>query len=302
MRGGEVKDTGMAGATRIRTPDKVRKLQIALYRKAKAEPGYRFWSLYGELLREDVLDTALKTQVRNGGQAGVDGETLASINANPAVRQQWLERLQEELKTKTYRPSPVRRVMIPKSSGGERPLGIPTVKDRVVQTALCLMLMPIFEADFHPRSYGFRPKRRARQAIDEIHRAVKKGYVEIIDADLSKYFDTIPHRQLMKAVARRVSDGRVLRLIKSWLRAPIVEEEKDGTKRVIPNRRGTPQGGVISPILANLYLDPLDHGVNEKTNGQARMVRYADDFVIACPVGRGKGIMERLKKWLMPKN
>jgi group II intron reverse transcriptase/maturase len=171
----------------------------------------------------------------------------------------------------------------------------------VVQTAVYLVLMPILEADFHARSYGFRPKRRAHQAIAEIQQAVQRGYVETIDADLSKYFDTIPHRERMKAVARRVSDGSVLRLIKSWRRAPMVEEDKDGTKRVIPNRRGTPQGGVISPLLANLYLNPLDHGVNEKTSGQARMVRYADDFVIACAAGRGGGLKARLQKWLQAK-
>jgi RNA-directed DNA polymerase len=301
MRGGEAKDAGMAGATRIVTPDKVRQLQIALYRKAKTAPKYRFWSLYGELLRLDVLEAALDAQLRNGGQAGVDGQSLASINAQPANRQQWLERLQAELKAKTYRPSPVRRVMIPKRSGGERPLGIPTVKDRVVQTALCLLLMPIWEADFHPRSYGFRPKRRAHQAIAAINQAVHHGYVEIIDADLSKYFDTIPHRQLMRAVARRVSDGSVLRLIKGWLRAPIVEEEQDGTRRVLPNPCGTPQGGVISPLLANLYLDPLDHQVNDKTAGQARMMRYADDFVIACRPGQAQGFLQRLKAWLNAK-
>jgi group II intron reverse transcriptase/maturase len=301
MRRGEAKDAGMAGATRIATPDKVRQLQITLYRKAKSAPKYRFWSLYGELLRKDVLDTALATQLRNGGEAGVDGQSLAAINADPATRQQWLARLQEELKAKTYRPSPVRRVMIPKSSGGERPLGIPTVKDRVVQTAVCLLLMPILEADFHPHSYGFRPKHRAHQAIAAIREAVHHGYVEIIDADLSKYFDTIPHRGLMKAVARRVSDGSLLRLVKSWLRAPVVEEDKDGGKRVLPNRCGTPQGGVISPLLANLYLNPLDHGVNEKTFGQARMVRYADDFVIACRPGQSQGLLRRLKAWLLAK-
>ena len=300
-RRGEAKDAGMAGATRIATPEKVRQLQITLYRKAKAEPGYRFWSLYGELLRRDVLETALAVQRRNGGEAGVDGESLASIHASPAAREQWLDRLQEELRARTYRPRPVRRVMIPKSGGGERPLGIPTVKDRVVQTAVFLLLMPIFEADFHSRSYGFRPKRRAHQAIAEIQQAVQRGYTEIIDADLSKYFDTIPHRELMKAVARRVSDGSVLRLLKSWLRAPIVEEDKDGKRRVIPNRRGTPQGGVISPLLANLYLNPLDHGVNDKTSGQARMVRYADDFVIACAAGRSGGLRARLQKWLQAK-
>jgi group II intron reverse transcriptase/maturase len=265
MRRGEAKDAGMAGETRIETPDKVRQLQITLYRKAKSAPKHRFWSLYGELLRKDVLETALAAQEGNGGAAGVDGQSLASITADPARRQQWLDALQEELKAKTYRPSPVRRVMIPKSSGGERPLGIPTVKDRVVQTAVYLLLMPIMEADFHPNSYGFRPKRRAQQAIGAINQAVHEGYVEIIDADLSKYFDTIPHRELMKAVARRVSDGSVLGLVKSWLRAPIVEEDKDGTKRVRPNLCGTPQGGVISPLLANLYLNPLDYGVNEHT-------------------------------------
>jgi RNA-directed DNA polymerase len=300
-RGGEAKDAGMAGATRIVTPNKVRQLQIALYRKAKAAPKYRFWSLYGELLRRDVLEAALDAQLQNNGAAGVDGESLTSLHAHPHTRQRWVERLQRELQTKTYRPSPVRRVRIPKGSGGERALGIPTVKDRVVQTALCLLLRPIWEADFHPRSYGFRPKRRAHQAIAAINQAVHHGYVEIIDADLSKYFDTIPHRQLMQAVARRVSDGSVLRLIKGWLRAPIVEEDQDGTQRVLPNHCGTPQGGVISPLLANLYLNPLDHGANEQTAGQARMVRYADDFVIACRPGQSPGLLRRLKAWLNAK-
>lgn len=282
----------------IGTPDKVRELQIALYRKAKASPRYRFWSLYGELMRRDVLERALDAQLRKGGVSGVDGERLAAVKADRAG---WLDRLQQELKAKTYRPSPVRRVLIPKSNGGQRPLGIPTVKDRVVQTAMSLLLMPIWEADFHPLSYGFRPKRRAKQAIDEIHRAARQGYVEIIDADLSRYFDTIPHRELLKQVGRRVSDGSVLRLIKSWLRAPIVEEDKSGKRRVLPNRCGTPQGGVISPLLANLYLNPLDHGVNQKCAGQARMVRYADDFVIACRPGQAQQVMSRTKRWLSAK-
>ena len=287
MRGGEAKDEGMAGATRIVTPDKVRELQIALYRKAKAQPKYRFWSLYGELLRREVLERALEAQIRNGGEAGVDGETLESINASPEQRQQWLDRLQAELKTKRYRPSPVRRVMIPKGSGGsQRPLGIPTVKDRVVQTAVGLLLMPIWEADFHPQSYGFRPKRRAHQAIDAIVQGVRAGYTEIIDADLTKYFDTIPHRGLMKMVAKRVSDGSILRLIKSWLRAPVVEEDKDGTRRVVPNRCGTPQGGVISPLLANVYLNPLDHGVNH--NAWARPAWCATRMTLSSRVGPAK--------------
>jgi len=299
--GGEAKDKEMAGATRIITPDKVRELQIVLYRKAKAQPKYRFWSLYGELLRQDVLNAALEVQVRNGGAPGVDGETTKSINVGPEKRRQWLARLREELSTKSYRPSPVRRVMIPKSSGGERPLGIPTVKDRVVQTAVCLLLMPIWEADFHPHSYGFRPKRRAQQAIDAIVQGVREGHTEIIDADLTKYFDTIPHRGLMRMVAKRVSDGSMLRLIKSWLRAPVIEEDKNGTKRVIPNRCGTPQGGVISPLLANIFLNPLDHGVNHKCVGKARMVRYADDLVIVCRPGQARPVLERTKRWLNAK-
>jgi group II intron reverse transcriptase/maturase len=289
----------MAGATRIVTPDKVRELQIVLYRKAKAQPKYRFWSLYGELLRQDVLNAALEVQIRNGGAPGVDGETLESIKSSHEKRQQWVERLREELRTKRYRPNPERRVMIPKSSGGERPLGIPTVKDRVVQSAVCMLLMPIWEADFHPQSYGFRPKRRAHQAIDAIVQGVYQGYTEIIDADLTKYFDTIPHRGLMRMVAKRVSDGSILRLIKSWLRAPVIEEDKDGTKRVLPNHCGTPQGGVISPLLANVFLNPLDHGVNQKCMGKARMVRYADDFVIVCRPGQARGVLERTKRWLV---
>lgn len=285
----------MARASEIVTLDKVRQLQIALYRKAKAQPKYRFWSLYGELLRKDVLESALDAQIRNGGGPGVDGESLARVQSN---RHRWLDALQEELKAKTYRPSPVFRVMIPKGDGGQRPLGIPTVKDRVVQMALYLVLMPIWEADFHPQSHGFRPKRRAHDAVNEISKAVRQGYVEIIDADLSNYFGSIPHRALMKLVARRVSDGSVLRLIKSWLCAPIVEEDKDGNRRVIPNRCGTPQGGVISPLLANLYLHPLDYAVNEKNGRHARMIRYADDFVIACRRGQAGQMQERLKRWL----
>ena len=298
MRGGEVKDAEMAETTRIVTPSKVRKLQIALYRKAKTSPKHRFWSLYGEVLRPDLLAAALETQLANDGGAGVDNQTLGSICASPQSRRQWLDDLQRELKTKTYRPSPVRRVMIEKDGGGQRPLGIPTVKDRVVQTALGMLLMPIFEADFHPRSFGFRPQRRAQQAIEAINYAVRRGYIEIIDADLSKYFDTIPHRNLMRAVAKRVSDGSVLRLIKQWLRAPVVEKDKSGRKRVIPNRCGTPQGGVISPLLANVYLNPLDHGVNGNTKGQAHLIRYADDFVIACRTGQSARIQQRLQRWL----
>lgn len=282
----------------ITTPERIRKLQRVLYCKAKAEPGYRFWSLYGDILRGEVLEYALRLVSRNGGASGVDGQTIESINATPHGRQQWLDAVQQEIKAKTYRPSPVRRVKISKSNGGQRLLGIPTVKDRVVQMAATLVLAPIFEADFHPRSFGFRPRRSAHQAIEEIVQALRDGRREVLDADLSKYFDTIPHGQLLQQVARRVRDGSVLRLIKLWLRAPVMEEDRDGTRRVKPNRCGTPQGGVISPLLANLYLNALDWAVNERTAEKAVMVRYADDLVILCRKGQGTSLLERLRRWL----
>jgi RNA-directed DNA polymerase len=287
-----------SGQTEIITPDKIRKLQRTLYRKAKAEPKYRFWSLYGEIIRPDVLEYALRVVSSHGGAPGVDGQTIARIQESQEGRQRWLEELQAELKNRAYRPQPVRRVMIPKGNGGQRPLGIPTVKDRVVQMAATLVLMPVFEAEFHPRSYGFRPRRNAHQAIDEIVRAMRSGRREVLDADLSKYFDTIPHRRLLQLVARRVSDGSVLRLIKQWLRAPVVEEDKDGKRRVTPNRCGTPQGGVISPLLANLYLNGLDWEINERRAEKAVMVRYADDFVILSPKGRTEGLGQWLRNWL----
>jgi RNA-directed DNA polymerase len=287
------------GSPEITTPEKLRKLQRALYRKAKAEPGYRFWSLYSELTRLDLLEYALQLVERNGGAAGIDGETIESISAKPESRQQWLEQLQRELQTQTYRPSPVRRVYIPKPNGGQRPLGIPTVKDRVVQMVALLVLAPIFEADFHPHSCGFRPQRRAHQALDAIIQALRQGKLEVVDADLSKYFDTIPHERLMKLAARRLSDGSILHLLRQWLDAPIVEEERGGKRRVLPNRQGVPQGGVISPLLANLYLNALDWAVNDPQEpGRPVLVRYADDFVILCAPGQGTDLVRRLRRWL----
>lgn len=286
------------GSAEIKTPDKVRHLQITLYRKAKAEPEYRFWSLYGELLRLDVLEQAWKRVASNGGAAGVDGVSIQGVKTAAGGVRQWLQALREELSTKRYRPQAVRRVYIPKSNGDKRPLGIPTVKDRVVQMATYLMLMPIFEADFHPNSYGFRPKRRAQQALEAIRRGLYTGRTEVVDTDLSKYFDTIPHKQLLRRVAKRVSDGSILRLIKQWLKAPIVEEEKE-TKRVVPNTCGTPQGGVISPLLANLYLNPLDHAVNQSAGRHPPiLIRYADDSVILCWRGQGGELKKRLERWL----
>jgi RNA-directed DNA polymerase len=290
--------------TRIVTPEKVRKLQRALYRKAKAEPKYRFWSLYGELARKDILETALAMVARNDGCAGVDGVEIDDVvverEGEAGKTEAWLIALAEEIKTKRYRPSPVLRVHIPKADGKMRPLGIPTVKDRVVQAAAVLVLLPIFEADMHEHSYAYRPGRNAHQAMAAIRAGIEAGRFEIIDADLSGYFDTIPHRALMRLVAKRVSDGSMLKLVGSWLRAPIEERSGSvgGRGRRRANRQGTPQGGVISPLLANLYLDRLDKEVNERKELNARMVRYADDFVILSRVGQGEALQARLKGWL----
>jgi len=286
------------GPRGLPAPDKVRKLQITLYRKAKSKPGYRFWSLYGEVQRADVLQAAWRRVKTNGGVPGVDGETIEELAADERKLAAWLATLQEELRTRSYRPAPVLRAEIPKASGGVRLLGIPTVKDRVAQMAAYLVLMPIFEADFHPCSFGYRPGRRAQQAVEAVGKALHHGKTEVVDADLSRYFDTIPHHRLMRAVARRVSDGMILKLIKAWLRAPIVEIDKGGGRRMATNPCGTPQGGVISPLLANIYLHPLDEGVNEQCRQKPRMIRYADDLVILCRPGEGRGLKERLARWL----
>jgi len=298
---GEGPDDGWSDELWIKTSPKVRKLQRVLYRKAKAEPRWRFYSLYGELCRRDILSDALDQVIANGGAPGVDGFEVGTLADNPPGREAWLLALAEELRTKRYRPSPVRRVYIWKDQARtkRRSLGIPTVKDRVVQSAAAILLQPIWEADFHDHSYAYRPKRRTHQAMDKIKEALLSGKVEVVDADLSSYFDLIPHRQLLRQVARRVSDGSMLRLIKAWLRAPVVEEDrKTGRRKVIPNRGGTPQGGVISPLLANLYLNGLDHAVNEKCEQKPTMVRYADDLVILAKPGQGAGLQARLKRWL----
>jgi group II intron reverse transcriptase/maturase len=240
------------------------------------------------------LEAALKAVVRNAGVAGVDGLTTEQVKAAPSAV---LDELQTQLRTRSYRPSPVLRVWIPKDDGKERPLGIPTVKDRIVQMALLILLQPIFEADFHEDSYGYRPGRHAHQALETIRAAIWQGRYEVIDADLSGYFDTINHAGLLRLVARRVSDGSILGLVKRFLKAPIVEE-KSGRRTILPNERGTPQGGVISPLLANLYLNSLDHGVNEQPELDAKLVRYADDFVLLCRPGHGPALYARLKVYL----
>jgi group II intron reverse transcriptase/maturase len=300
---GEGRDDGRVEAEtlfdRITTPAKVQKLQRALYRKAKAEPGYRFYSLYGELLRRDLVETAMSAVANNAGAAGVDGQACSAYTRHDEAWQQWRDSLLEELRRKTYRASPVRRVRIPKGDGKTRPLGIPTVKDRVVQTAVALLLLPVWEADSHPQSYAYRPKRNAQQAMDAIKTALLSGRTEVIDADLSGYFDSIPHRELLRLVARRVSDGRILALLKAWLRAPMVERDPDtGRPTITSNRRGTPQGGVISPLLANLYLNRLDKQVNDRCEKRPVLVRYADDFVILSRPGQGAELLVRLKRWL----
>jgi RNA-directed DNA polymerase len=232
----------------LQTPERIRTLQRKLYLKAKAEPAYRFYLLYDKIHRADILSHAYALARSNGGAPGVDGDTFERIEADGL--EEWLAGLRGDLVAKTYRPAAVRRVMIPKPGGGERPLGIPTIRDRVVQTAAKLVLGPIFEADFEDSAYGYRPGRSGADAIKDVHRHICRGYTDVVDADLSRYFDTIPHPELMQSVARRIVDRHVLWLIKLWLKAPIEERDGDGKPRMSGGKgstRGTPQGGVATP-------------------------------------------------------
>jgi RNA-directed DNA polymerase len=278
----------------LETPEKIRELQRKLYQKAKQQKEYRFYLLYDKVYRLDILTHAYNLVKANKGAPGVDGETFEQIEGREGGVEKYLEVIAEELRRKGYKPQPVRRVYIPKTGGGKRPLGIPTIRDRVVQMAVKMVIEPVFEADFQDNSYGFRPKRSAHQAVDDVKAHLLQGKMDVIDADISKYFDTIPHDKLIQLVAKRIVDKNILKLIKMWLKAPIVEEHADGKKEYKGNDKGTPQGGVISPLLANIYLNVLDtlwkaRKVQERLG--ARLVRYADDVVIIC-----KGNTERILK------
>jgi RNA-directed DNA polymerase len=268
-------------------PDTVGKLQETLHAKAKRAPTYRFYALYDKMYRADVLSHAYRCCAANGGAAGVDGWTFADIEAYGVER--WLGELTEELRSKRYRPQAVRRVYIPKADGKQRPLGIPTIRDRVVQMAALLVLEPIFEADLQLEQYAYRQGRSALDAVVQVQALLSEGHTEIVDADLSGYFDSIPHAELMKSVSRRLSDSQLLALIKSWLEAPVEEYGDRGDKRRTTRNkdegRGTPQGGVLSPLLANLYMRRFvlgwkAHGHEQRLD--AHIVNYADDFVICC--------------------
>ncbi len=260
--------------------ERVASLQSKLYQKAKQEKEYKFYVLYDKMFIPYMLKEAWKQVKANGGAAGVDGKSIMDIDTYGVG--QYLEELGEELRKRTYKPQAVRRVMIPKANGGERPLGIPTVKDRIAQTVCKMILEPIFEADFEESSYGFRPNHSAKDAMKAIKELLKEGNTEILDADLSKYFDTIPHDKLMLTLKERIADPRMLKLIQSWLKAPV--QEKDGFSGGKKSKEGTPQGGVISPLLANVYLHLLDRIVNNPNSLFSKLgvkiVRYADDFVL----------------------
>jgi RNA-directed DNA polymerase len=271
----------------LRPPPNLQKLQAALHAKAKASPQQRFHALYDKVYRPDVLAHAYACCRANGGAPGVDGRTFKDIGEYGVGR--WLGELAEELRVKTYRPDPVRRAWIDKPDGKKRPLGIPTIRDRVVQTAAMLVLWPIFEADLQPEQYAYRHHRSALDAVNHVRKLLNSGHTQVVDADLSGYFDTIPHAELMQCLARRIVDGAMLHLLKMWLEAPVEEIDERGNKqRTTRNKdegKGTPQGAPISPLLSSVYMRRFILGfkvLGHEARLKAHIVNYADDFVICC--------------------
>jgi group II intron reverse transcriptase/maturase len=289
------------------TPGRVQRLQQALHAKAKEAPGYRFYSLYDKLYREDVLRYAYDCCRANGGAAGVDGETFEKVEAYGVDG--WLGELAQEMKERSYKPEAVKRVYILKSNGKQRPLGIPSIKDRVIQMAAVVVLGPIFEADLEPEQYAYRAGRNALDAIREVHGLLNRGHQEVVDADLADYFGSLPHPELMKSIARRVVDKHVLHLIKSWLEASVEETDKRGrrkrTTQAKDQRRGSPQGSPVSPLLSNVYMRRFIRGWKRLGFGKrfgAKIVNYADDQVICCKRGQAgealkamRDLVEKLK-------
>jgi RNA-directed DNA polymerase len=283
-------------------PDRVERLRKKLYEKAKREPDFRFYTLYDKVCWAETLAQAYRQAKANAGSAGVDGVRFEDIESYGEDR--WLAELRQELVEETYHPQPVRRVMIPKPGGGERPLGIPTIRDRVAQTAVVLLLEPIFEADFEDNVYAYRPGRSAHDALAEVQKRLYGGQEHVVDADVTKYFDTIPHAELMQSVARRVADGKILHLLKLWLKSPVEERDERGNRRMTGGKKskcGTPQGGVVSPLLANIYINRLLRHW-KKTGACERLgqiVSYADDFVIVCASRRqAEESLALVSRWL----
>ena len=287
-------------------PPKVQKLQEALHAKAKGSPDYRFYALYDKVYRKDILEFAYARCRANGGAPGIDRQTFAGIEAYGLER--WLDELATDLKDRTYQPRPVRRVYIPKPDGKQRPLGIATIRDRVAQMAVVLVLEPIFEADLEPEQYAYRANRSALDAVRAVHGLLNAGHTEVVDADLSSYFDTIPHAELLKSLSRRLSDRHLLGLIKRWLEASVEEVDERGrhhrTTRNKDERQGSPQGSPLSPLLANIYMRRFVSGwktLGHERRLKASIVNYADDFVICCrdtadeAMAAMRGMMAKLK-------
>jgi RNA-directed DNA polymerase len=292
------KDKGLGN---LSTPKSVQKLQMALHAKAKAEAGYRFYALYDKIYREDILAYAYAQCRSNKGAPGVDGQDFADIEAYGVQR--WLGELALALREESYQPEPIRRVWIPKANGKLRPLGISTLRDRVCMTAAMLVLGPIYEADLPPEQYAYRPGRNAQQAVVEVNDMMFRGRLEVVDADLADYFGSIPHAELLKSVARRIVDRRVLHLIKQWLVCPVEETDKQGKKirttEAKDNGRGIPQGSPISPLLANLYMRRFVLGWKKlglEWSLGSRIVTYADDLVILCKKGKADEALLKLRE------